>query len=277
MAQKIHTAQEFIFSRAKATKPKGFQAEKTISVVNGQEAYSLPDRIFLSNIEMIEYSSSGNSTDYYPINYGVNKERSSSHTGHPSGYSVLGSQFLLHPPATGGSLRVTFAQELDRLSIRRGKISAHTKSATQVTALTLDSGESSFDLTELLKHNHLCVVNRQGEVVMRNLEYDSIDGAGIVTITGAAFTFASGETLENGHYVVAGQNATNKSALPSFAERFLIEYAAYLTQRGKHKKGAILTEKDAIGMADDILENFGMDGDDQNGIPITDTSYLEDF
>jgi hypothetical protein len=277
LIQFLQNAQDLIFSQANQQKPKFFlnQADY-ITIVRDQEKYQVPSRTFLSSVDTVEYSSTGKETEFYPLNKYSLKERSTTHSGYPSGYISRGLDILLVPPATSGSLRVNRVKELDRLDIRRGKISAHTASDGAVTALTLDASDSTFDSTQLNKFNYLCIVDRNGDIKMRNLEYDSVNAStGVVTITNGSFSFGSTEAIANGYYVTAGENTTNRSPLPDTCERFLIKSAVYETRQGDKSKWSQTAKEDMKEMAEDIIESFALAEEDTPTVPITDTEYME--
>jgi hypothetical protein len=271
----LRNAQEFLFSQAVQQKPKFFLEEYEVDCVNDQEAYHLPARIYLGNIEMVEYSHSGNAREYYPLNVYQYPERDTTHTGSPDGYIRRNQEILLVPPAASGKLRISYIRERDRLDIRRGQISAVTDSGTQVTALTLDTSEESFDSTTLNKHYFLCVVDRNGVQKMENIEFDSIDSStGVVTLT-ANHSYSSGETIAVGDYVVAGKFAANVSGLPDTCERFLIKHSAYEAKLGDSSKWSSKVKEDVIQMAEDIIGGFQSIENDIANIPITSTDYLD--
>lgn len=277
MVQWVQSAQDFIFSQANQNRSNYFiEEDPEVDVVSGQEAYTIPLRGYLNALELVEYSASGNARDYYPLMKVSLHERSASHEGYPSSYSQRGRQILLAPPAVSGKLRFNFKKELDRLDVRRGKISAHTKAGGAVTALTLDTSEGSFDATELNKYNYLCVVDRNGDIKLRNLEYDSVaSDTGIVTITDGTFSYGSDESIENGYYVVAGEDTTNRSTLPITCERFLIAFGLYSAKHRDKSKWSSEALKDVMAMASDIIDGFTYSNSDVESVPITSVDYFD--
>jgi len=271
----LRNAQDFLFSQAVQQKPKFFLEEYIVDCVNDQEVYSLPERIYLGNLEMVEYSHSGNVREYYPLNVYQYIERDVTHTGSPSGYIRRNQEILLVPPAASGKLRISYIKEADKIDIRRGQISAVTDSGTQVTALTLDTTEASFDSTTLNKHYNLCVVDRYGNQKMKNIEFDSIDsGTGVVTLT-ASHTYEDGETIAVGDYVVSGKNSANVSTLPDTCERFLIKHSVYEVKFGDASKWSDKVKNDVLDLANDIIGGFQSIENDIANIPITATDYLD--
>lgn len=274
-------AQDRLFSEAIKQHPKYFMAEKIIDVVSGQEAYDLPEHIYLSHIENVEYSIDGTALNYYRLDQAKMPERISYPVGNPGYYIRRGKQILLVPaPQNGGSakIRVNYVKEVPRLDVRRAKISAVTASSTAVTALTLLAADlASLDPGgEMANHNYLSVVDRNGDIKMAGLEYDSINtGTGVVTITGSSFTFESGETISTSDYVVIGNYACNKPDLPNTAERYIVEWMTY---RATFRDGS-QRSKEQKTLCDEILadtvQSFADIDHDVSHVTIINTDYLD--
>lgn len=273
-------ASQRIFSEAEKQHPKYFLAEKIIDVVANQEAYDIPADCFLSHIENVEYSIDGNQLNYYRLEQAKLPERISYPVGNPGYYIRRATQLLMVPAPTNASskIRLTYVKKPYRLDIRRAQIQSVTASSTQVTALTLSAASlASLDPSgQLGKTNYLSVVDRDGNVKMSGLEYDSINtGNGLVTITGGAFTFASGESIAANDYVVAGEYTANKSSLPEFCERYLIEWMTFraLQRDGSQRAGSQKTLCDEI-LADSMSAFADIDHD-VSVITILNTDYLD--
>lgn len=274
-------AQDRLFSEAIKQHPKYFLAEKIIDSVSNQEAYDLPERIYLSHIENMEYSVDGTELNYYRLDQAKLPERISYPVGNPGYYIRRSKQFLLVPaPQNGGAakIRVNYVKEIPRLDIRRAKISAVTASSTAVTALTLTAADlATLDPGgELANNNYLSIVDRDGNLLMAGLEYDSVNtGTGVVTITGGSFTFESGESISTSDYVVIGEYACNKPDLPNTAERYLIEWMTY---RATFRDGS-QRSKDQKALCDEILvDTIGSFADidhDISSVTIINTDYLD--
>lgn len=241
----LNEAQHRIQSKILEQHPRVFVTETTIAAVADQEEYNLPTPAFLNNkILTVEYTSNSSASRpiYYKLRPGYERDRISHVSGLPRYYirrdkftNATGS-FLASPPPqnASGQFRITYIQRMDNLDKRRGIVSAVTLSATAVTALTLDvSGDPPIDSTDLADHEFFCVTSKNGIMQMRNLEFD-VDGSssvntstGVVTLEGSSFTFASGETIAVGDYIVGGKDTNTHSILPRNVERYIINFAAY--------------------------------------------------
>lgn len=275
----VNEAQQRIFSEAEKTHPKFFMAEKLIDAVSSQEAYSLPADCFLSHIENVEYSITGQDRDYYRLEQAKMPERIPYPVANP-GYYIRRSQQLLLVPAPqaagGAKIRLNYIKKPFRLDIRRATVQAVTTTSTQVTALTLANMATLDPAGELGKKNKLSLVDRYGNIMMSGIEYDSINtGTGVVTLTGGAFTFASGETASTFMYAVADVYTQNVSSLPDFCERYLTEW---MTFRAMLRDGSNRAN-DQKRLCDEILADtisaFADINHDVSSVTILNTDYLD--
>lgn len=277
----LNEAQHRIQAKIVAQHPRVFINETTVSAVQNQEEYNLESSAFLANkILTIEYTpnSSANRPVYYKLLPGYERDRISHVSGHPK-YYIRRDKFnqdtgsFIASPApqdANGAFRVTFIQRMDNLDKRRGIVSLATDSGTAITALTLDvSGTPPIDSTDLADHEYFCVVDKNGNMKMRNLEFDgdgsdSIDtSTGVVTLEGSSFTYASGESIAVGDYIVGGKDTNTHSVLPRNVERYLINFAAFKVLKtdssidvGEQLQELALLEQDIVNSYQEIEEDI---------------------
>lgn len=258
-------AQRVLFREIIKANPNFFNADLEEAAVAGQEEYVLSNRIHAGRIERVEFSSTGQVKDYYELDKRSIQERSSYVGGNPIGYIRRGKSILLQPTpqASSGQIRYTFVEKPKELQIRRAKVSAVTDSGTQVTALTLLAADLAiYDPgNELAKHNYLSIVDRDGEVKMSGIEYDSINtGTGVVTLS--AFTYASGETIAVGDWVILGASSSNVSVLgDEDVDDYLINSMIYKAMSRDNSVLGAQEKAKADEILISIIESFADDGD----------------
>jgi len=223
----LNDAQDRLVSLIHQTGSNLFETQTEISLVGAQRTYSIPVAAVLKNrVKLVEISSTGNVKDYVPLRKESFRQLINDQIDFPVSYSLVNGSIYLSPvPQTStGKIRVTYTRRLDALDIRRGSVASKTDSGTQITALTLNTSDD--DTTALAASTYLCVCDRDGAVTMYNLRYDSYNSTtGVVTLTGAAFTYATGETIAVGDFVTTQPYSTTHSDLDDLAERYLVKYA----------------------------------------------------
>lgn len=271
-------AQQRIYSEAIKTHPKYFMGEIEIDVVSAQEAYDLPEEVFLSHIEMVEYTISGQAKDYYRLDQAALPERIGYPVGNPGYYIRRGKQILMVPaPQTGGpaKIRINFVKKLPKLDVRRAVVQTPTVVGGSLTALTLDPASLIMvDWEEFSQHNFMCIVDRNGNIKTKDIEYDSVNlGTGVVTLTGSHSM--TDQSIAAGDFVVLGQNTANISLLPETAERYIVEW---LTFRATFRDGSSRS-KDQKALCDEILQDvvasFADIDHDVFGVTLLNTDYLD--
>ena len=272
-------AQQRLYSEAIKTHPMYFIGEVLLDSVSGQEVYDLPEECFLAHIENIEYSISGSNNEFYRLEQARLPERISYPSGNPGYYIRRGKQILMVPaPTTGGTakIRINFVKRLPRIDVRRAVVQTHTIIGTNLTALTLNPGSLQMvDFSEFSEHNFLCVVDRNGAIKLRGIEYDSINlGTGVVTLTGGAQPLDGG-TLANNDYITLGPWSANLPDLPETAERYLIEW---LTFRATFRDGSARSKEQKVlcdEILSDVVASFADIEHDTVGITLLNTDYLD--
>jgi len=265
-----------------------FLKETTINAVQDQEEYDLPSDVFLnSKLVSVEYTtnSAASRPVFYKLRPGIDRQRYTHVSAQPTHYirrdkfdTDTGSFLASPPPAdSNGQFRITYIQKMDNVDKRRAVVSAVTDSGTAITALTLDtSGTPPIDSIALADHEFFCIVDKNGNMKMRNLEFDedgdtSIDtSTGVVTLEGGSHTYSSGESIAVGDYVVGGKDTGTHLRIPRNLERYVKKFAAFqiLKTDSSIDQGEALQELSIIEA--DISANYRNLEEDEHEIPITD-------
>jgi hypothetical protein len=258
-------------------RPLLFSKEKLIDVVSQQEEYSLPSDIFLNNkIILVEYTVTGQSKDNYVLKQAKLQERISFPVGHPSFYIRKSGTILLvpTPDQSNGKIRLTYVKRLNKLDIRRAKISAVTTSGSSITSLTLDN-TALIDVDELNKFQYFSVVDTDGNQTMRNIKFTNIDDStGVVTVDGS-FSFESGETIAANNYIVSNKFSCNTSELPDECERYIVEYMNWKTMKRDSNSDSQELSQELQMIEQELVDSFSEPHDDVDYVTILDDQYLE--
>ena len=273
-------AQDRLYSEAIKQHPLYFTGSVVIDAVAGQEAYDLPEDTYLSHIENVEYSVSGRVGDFSNLEQAKLKERVSYPSGNPGYYIRVGKQILMVPaPANGGGskIRVTYVRKLPRLDIRRGVLETVTEVNDEI--ITMIATPASLAVLDpglvFSEYNYLSVVNRDGELKVGGIEYDSVDyGTGVIDLTGGAFP--AGPIIPAvGDFIVAGANTVNLPDLPETAERYLVACMIY---RATFRDGSVRS-KEMKALCDEILadttQSFADIDHDVSHVTLLNTDYLD--
>lgn len=268
----LNDAQYRIHSLITQQHPMVFLEETEITPVSGQESYSLPYNVHMGNkVSNIEFSPTSLAKDYYPLKRATLKHRYNGAEGDPEYYIRKSGAILVNPipSSANGKFRFTYVKSVPRLDVRRGSVSSVTlDSATStITTLFLDVSTDTID-SEVSKHTRFCIVDKEGNIKMKNIYIDSINTTtGEVTVN-AAFTYSSGESISVGDYIVTGSNSTTHSILDDSVERYLI---AYCSAKIFHRDSStdISAQADELAsMEQDIVSGYADISDDIVEIPI---------
>ena len=231
--QYINDGQDRLQSLLGATKnvSKIFTAEETVSLVQGQESYSIPDRVFMNKaIDLVEFSPTGLQTDYVIMRKVQPFNRDTNTTTYPDGYYRHSNKIYLVPipSVSQGTLRIKYERTLDDLDKRRGTIqSVAGLTATTFTSLVVGSDADETSTPNLSSIDYICIVDKDGNRKAYNIPVGSYTAATNTLTPAAGFTFEkSTDTIVAGDYITFGKYTTTHSALPDNAERYLIHYAA---------------------------------------------------
>jgi hypothetical protein len=265
-------AQDIIVREMVNVKSKYLLKEKIYDTVSNQERYSYPHDIYLHNIDTLEYSE--NSLDYIFLEKVYSKDRKSGFTGYAYGYTTREDGFYVIPTLTGGKkLRLSYIRNPNQPQRRMGKISNITISNGQITAITLDTTDSSFDPTALSKYDFFCIVSRKGEQKVKAVEFTSVNSiTGVVTLP--AHTLEAGETAAIGDYVCGGKYVTNKIELPDTCESFLILHASYEAKYGDSSQWSNEARNLMSAHLAQLILSFSKNSDDISEVIITNYDYL---
>lgn len=207
------------------------QRENIISLVAGQEAYDLPADIYAERfVEYAEYSNTGQTKDYVPIDITGLSLRDTSTTTAPVRVIVRNDQILVNPiPQTSsGSIRLQYQARPVMLSKRQGTCATVNSSGGYYTTIVL-SNDSVLDQDGgLSTATYISFVDSYGVVTYSNFQVASWD-SGTRTITAKSSTEATADgTIAVGNYVVLGQYASTHldESFGRIGEQYLVGYAA---------------------------------------------------
>ncbi len=270
--QYLNDAQHRLQTTILKQHPNVMTKEKIISAVQGQSAYELPSDAYLSNkVVSVEFSPTGRDQDYFPLDWTVNRNRVTGIQGTPSYYiRKSGSIYLVPEPQSSiSTIRLNYVKRVDQLDKRRGTVDVAVLSGLSITSLTLDlSGNPPVDFDSLNLQNYICIVDRNGNMKMRNIEIDSISSStGIVSVT-SGFVFESGETIPAGSYVVGGQDTTTNSEMERNCERYILAYGAWKLMKRDSSIDSTEQENELLAMETEIAGMYADVTDDIIGIPI---------
>jgi hypothetical protein len=223
--QALNDAQEEIHALINLNFPGVLMKSITQSVTANVDTYTIPADCYMgTRLDFVEYSSSGLSTDFYPLRKGAIKERINGQSGNPAFYIRRGSDYIMQPvPQNGGLVRLTYQRAIPVLDKKRATVASATLSGSAITSLVLDTA-TELDDAGLIEQNFITIVDKNGVVKMRYIPVTAIDGStGVVTVT-AGFTFEAGESISSGDYVVRGKYSSTHSQLPDICEKYLLEY-----------------------------------------------------
>jgi len=275
----LNEAQHRIQSKILSSHPNVFVAETTISSVADQEEYSLPSDLFLANkILSVEYAEDGET--FRKLEPMILRDRQSNISGLPHGYirrdkldTEAGEILLVPKPANSSStIRLNYIQRIDELDKRRGIVSAITldSGTSTITTLTLDtSGDPPIDSTDLANHDFICVVDSVGAMKMRNIRFDSVDtGTGAVTVN-SNFTYASGETIAVGDYIVGGKDTNSHIILPRNVERYLTSFGTWKILKRDSSVDSNEATQELVALENDIVDGYAdLWSDDVAEVPV---------
>ncbi|MAV64750.1 MAG: hypothetical protein CMG00_06120 [Candidatus Marinimicrobia bacterium] len=254
--QYFNDAQHRLQSLITAKHSRVFTTEATIDIVSGQESYDLPSDIFLDNkIHSAEYSSTGDTDDYYILDEGEYRDRAPGSSGSPSKYIRLSGKIILAPAPTSGKIRLNYVKRVRELDLRRAKLGV----SSTGTVLTLENNTLLTDAVDLNNHSYICIVDDEGVSKNKNLKISSV--------TETQINITSSVSVSANDFIVGGKDTTTHSDLPRNVERYLISYCAWKIL----KRDSSVDSREATGelqeMERDIIESYAMISDDVQFIP----------
>jgi hypothetical protein len=267
----INEAVAFVQSRIIAVYPGEFVAENIQNTVIGQEDYYVEDNTFLNNkFISVEYSRDGTEDRYVALVPASLHDRNT-RRGTPYQYIRRNGKILLnHVPDTNrGKLRVNVYRALDRLNIRRGKITAKT-----LTTFTLSA--TGLDKEELNNAQYICVVDSYGAVKDYNVKA-TFNGTDTLTFASQTLNAAIDDYVVTGRYqtthlVIDRDNPEQGIAL---SDRIL-DYCTLFAQRRIYATDSSADEinkrSDVAEVLADIIDQFSEMTEDITDVPILDDS-----
>ena len=278
----LNDAQDRVYAEIVKQHPKFYMNQLIDNVPVNVEAYQLPTQIYLGQIALLEFSTTGDENDYYRIKRAELQERLSYRIGFPQWYIRRNKEILFAPiPASGpGTIRLTYIKRLPKIDVRRGIVESVSTTSTALTAITLDvnSSDTPIDLDAIEEESFFCVVSRDGDLKMAGIEFDSIDSnTGVVTLTGGSHTFSTGESVAADDYVVRGEYTYNKSELQDITERYLISHLRFeILDRDSNDQGTRIQDTKMERLLTEIMGSFADEQDDVIEPAILDAQFFID-
>mgnify|MGYP003345904786 CR=1 FL=1 len=271
--QFFNDAQEEIHALINQNWPHVLMGSKTIDLVTNQEAYDIPDDVYLgTRIDFVEFSKA-NPDYFYALKKGSIKERLNGIQGDPSFYIRNGTQLLIQPKPNGNSkIRITYQRSIPRVDLKRGVVESVTLSGSSITALKLSETEY-FDRDSILEDNFICVADKYGTVKMKKISISTVSTDGTVTVE-PGFLFEDGETIEVGDFVYTGKFTSNFSQLPDVCEKGMLEYVnTRIKIRDSDSDSAAIAQV-LERMLSTLNAAFAEPDNDPDYVPVLDGQYL---
>jgi len=274
--QYLNDAQHRLQARITSQHPRVFLNDELINVVSGQSTYNLPSDTYLDNrVHNIEYSSTGNESDYYILDEVSLRRISPGASGEPSYYVRSTGKIIINPVPTTGTFRITYTQKLKELDLRIGRVVSTQDTVTSIEAITEISLDPSpvVDVTSGQEHDFICVVDRFGNSKMKNIpvnisvttDLPNIDSD---SISVDPHTPLLGESIEAGDYIIGGKDSSSHSQLPRSVERYLIQYCAWKILKRDSSVDSQEAQAELLAMEDDITSSYANITDDIQNIPV---------
>jgi len=278
MVRYMRDAQARIENLIKQQHPNVVVREAFIDSISGQEEYTIPtDAYASSNIIRVEYSITGNVRDYYPLDLRSLAQRCTV-PGDPEFYIPRSSKILINPipyNSVSSGIRLNYQYRLPSLDIRRGTVSGSVINIVtrRVTSITF-ANDSNLDNTGLADADYVCVVDRYGNFLMRDLICSSYNSGTRTLSIDAAFTYAIGETLPNGSYVTIGKYTTTHSQLDDICERYLNAYTAWKVLKRDSNVDSSDQQVELQAMEQEIVDCYAQLDEDIDTIPMISNDWL---
>ena len=261
----INEAEDRLHSKISAVNKEIFTLEYEDTVVADQESYNIDHRAHLKNaIISMEYSHDSDVDNYYPLRPASRYNRRTGAKGDPARYIRSGGKYYLlpTPDQTGGKVRVTIKTKRRRLDKRRGLVKAVTLDSGTSTITNLEINyvnDTTIDSTELSKRTHYTVVDKYGDIKMRNIKLSSIDSSVSYNATltsDSSHTYASGESIAVGDYVVSGDYCSSHSEFDEQVERYIQAYAVYKCLKKDSSVDSAEALQELAQLEQDIIEAY---------------------
>jgi hypothetical protein len=232
------------------------------STCDGSASYSIPSDAFINNkVDTVEFSSTGDSDDYYVLEETNLKNRAEGSTGSPSAYIRSSGSVILVPKPSSGKVRITYIQRLTDLDKRRGKVSLF-QDLSAGSKITVDSTDSKL----LSKFDYVTVIDNSGVVKAKNILIDSVSST--IYTTNSSHSLAAGESITSGDYVVGGDKSTTHSDLPEMAERYLLAYCEWKILKRDSSIDSTAAMQELASLEREIVDSYKHIQEDVPSIPL---------
>jgi len=280
--QYFNEAQDRLQSRITSKYPMVFLKEDNITTVVGQEAYALPTDMYLgTRIVSVDWKFGSGANDYWKIRKADFNERFTHVDGlTPTHYIRRDDEILINPlqtTATTDGLRITYQQKLRDLDVRRGEVSTAAKTGDVLDTITVDLTPTlakdvdtdNAGAVVLGDIDYVCVVDRDGVIVLEKIPIDGyVASTGVLTMTAAFSTTVTVATL-TGNFLVGGHTATTHSDLKDVCERFLIQYTVYkILRRDANDIEAEMQFREVKELEADIVKAYASPDEDILDLPL---------
>lgn len=279
--QYLNDAQRDLYHGIIAVHSRAFTKTAFISTVMYQAEYDLPIDVYLAQrIVRIQHTQTGDPKNYINLDRATHGERIN-REGRPRKYILEGKTLILDPypnNSRANGIRFIYDPIIPKLDKRRTTVSAATIVSGVVSALTLDSADPAFDVDDWLEDDYLCVVDSQGTILAKGIQYDSVDGSGVVTLSGGSHSLGDGETIPLGSYVVRGSYASTHSTLQESCEDYLLGYGSWRIFKRDSSTDAAGKKQEIDELKGMLIQNYADNNDDPILVPITDLTYdMEEY
>lgn len=259
-----------------------FRKEQEIAVVADQREYTPADNIYLATAFVdVQYSPTGNYSDYYEIPEVGDSYRNTNSTGSVSGYNRRAGKILPSgiPSTSTGSFLLVYDRAVDNLNIRVGKISAQSLAVPNID-ITLDSSADTFESRFIANETYVCITSAVG-VPMAYNGLISAYNSGTNVITFSALTLESGFVATDvvGAYITLGRYTTThfKGVALNFEDlidRYIHHYMTLHTL-ARSDSNAIAFWTDQLSIVEgQILNSFRRAGKDEEDIMISNIGIM---
>lgn len=269
----------FLQSRIISVYPGEFVAEYIQNTVANQEAYGVVDNVFVNNKWItVRFSEDGDPENFYPLPPAGMHQRDT-RVGRVYQYIRKNGKCLLNriPDTSRSKLEINYYRAIDRLDIRRGKIT--TPASTSITL----ADDTDLDSNALSEAQFICTVNKYGVVKDYNIPVTSYNA------TSRVISFASQTVNASANdYVVIGKYTTthlivdfedNADASENLVQN-MIKYCKLVTQLRVFNQDSSTDEvaenREVKECFVDIIDSFSELSEDIMHIPnIDDDTYYE--
>lgn len=256
----LNRAQTTLEALIYAQRPELFNKRSTtLTGVAAQEEYLIPSDAYSYDVKLIEYSPDGNARNYYPLDCVSYIELFGDTDSTPQRYALRGPYFIVDPilGSSVGVFRVTYFPRFDGLDLRRGTVSSAPQNVggTEYTSIVL-ANDAYLDSVAIGAGEYLNVVDRDGEIVYRNIPYTAYS-SGSQTITLDAGVLVSAGAIAAGNYITIGRDKTTHSDLPDYCEPYLIarcNYKLFSVKSSSDAEYALTEAQDAFSLVRSTLE-----------------------